>query len=99
LQFGPAGRVSEDIDRLELDPTDREKLFQSQAAGSARLPERLQRRGFGHVAFLVDDASMFARGRETVNRRGRMASTRRCWDRASAAFAENSTELAWVSRC
>jgi quercetin dioxygenase-like cupin family protein len=33
---------------LELDPTDREKLLESQAAGSARLPERLQGRGLGH---------------------------------------------------
>jgi hypothetical protein len=40
LQLGPAGGVFKDIDRFELDPTDREKLFQSQAAGSARLPER-----------------------------------------------------------
>jgi hypothetical protein len=43
LQFSAASRVSEDIDRFELNPTDREKLFESQAAGSARLPECLQR--------------------------------------------------------
>ena len=41
-QFGAAFGVFEDIDRFELDPTDREKLLESQAAGSPRLPERLQ---------------------------------------------------------
>ena len=50
-QFGPPFRVFEDIDRLELDPTDREKLLESQAAGSTRLPERLQRRGLRHRAY------------------------------------------------
>ena len=48
LQFGSPGGVFQHIDRLELDPTDREKLLESQAAGSARLPERLQGRGLGH---------------------------------------------------
>jgi hypothetical protein len=52
-QLGSPGRVFKNIDRLELDPTDREKLLESQAAGSARLPERLQRRGLGHRALLV----------------------------------------------
>ena len=52
LQLGPAGGVFEDIDRLELDPTDREKLLESQAAGSARLPERLQWCSLGHARFL-----------------------------------------------
>jgi hypothetical protein len=41
LEFGPTGWISEDVDRFELDPTDREKLLESQAAGSPRLPERL----------------------------------------------------------
>jgi hypothetical protein len=49
LELGPTGRISEDIDRFELDPTDREKLLEPQAAGSPGLPERLQRRRFGHV--------------------------------------------------
>jgi hypothetical protein len=50
LELGTTGGISEDVDRFELDPTDREKLLESQAAGSPRLPERLQRRHFGHVA-------------------------------------------------
>src|SRR5712691_6511646 len=50
LQLRPPGRVFQHIDRLELDPTDREKLLESQAAGSARLPERLQWLGLGHWA-------------------------------------------------
>ena len=50
-QLGPPFRVFEDIDRLELDPTDREKLLESQAAGSTRLPERLQWRGLGHRVY------------------------------------------------
>jgi hypothetical protein len=41
LQLSTAGCVSEDINRFELDPTDREKLFESQAARSTRLPECL----------------------------------------------------------
>jgi len=40
-------RVFQYVDRLELDRTDREKLLESQAAGSARLPERSMR-GLGH---------------------------------------------------
>ena len=40
-QLGQTGGAFKNVDRLELDPTDREKLFQSQAAGSARLPECL----------------------------------------------------------
>ena len=35
------GGVFQNIDRFELDPTDREKLLESQTAGSTRLPERL----------------------------------------------------------
>src|SRR5204863_7394326 len=52
-QFCPPGRVFKNIDRLELDPTDREKLLESQTAGSARLPERLQWCGLGHRSLLV----------------------------------------------
>src|SRR5207253_1970928 len=48
LQLGAAGRVLQHVDRFELDRTDREKLFESQAAGSTRLPERLQWRSLGH---------------------------------------------------
>jgi len=68
LELGPTGRISEDIDRFELDPTDREKLFQSQAAGSPGLPERLQRRRFGHVPLR---SSMMA----VLMRNGKDAST------------------------
>src|SRR5439155_13729863 len=52
-QFCPPGRVFKNIDRLELDPTDREKLLESQTAGSARLPERLQWCGLGHRSLLA----------------------------------------------
>jgi hypothetical protein len=68
LEFGPPGRISENVDRFELDPTDREKLLESQAAGSPRLPERLQRRHFGHVA--LRSSRMIA-----VTRNGKDAST------------------------
>ncbi len=44
------GGVFQHVDGLELDPTDREKLFEFQAAGSSRLPEDLQWNGGGHVA-------------------------------------------------
>ena len=37
------GGVFQHVDGLELDRTDREKLFEFQAAGSSRLPEHLQR--------------------------------------------------------
>ena len=50
LQLGPPGGVFQHIDRLELDPTDREKLLEPQTAGSARLPERLQWLDLGHWA-------------------------------------------------
>jgi hypothetical protein len=49
-QLGPSLRVFQDVDRFELDPTDREKLLESQAAGSTRLPERLQWCGIRHGA-------------------------------------------------
>jgi hypothetical protein len=67
LQLRPAGGVFKDVDRFELDPTDREKLFESQTAGSTRLPERLQRCGFGH-AFTSSSRDMFAPSRTRVNR-------------------------------
>ncbi|HLY88739.1 MAG TPA: hypothetical protein VKQ27_07120, partial [Acetobacteraceae bacterium] len=37
------GGVFQHIDGLELDRTDREKLFEFQATRSSRLPEHLQR--------------------------------------------------------
>ena len=40
------GGVFQHIDGLELDRTDREKLFEFQAARSSRLPEHLQRNRF-----------------------------------------------------
>jgi hypothetical protein len=67
LQLGPAGRISEDIDRFELDPTDREKLFESQAAGSTRLPERLQRRRFRHSSPRSQYCTMFDPAHRSVN--------------------------------
>ncbi|HET6305656.1 MAG TPA: hypothetical protein VFG12_00620 [Rhodopila sp.] len=42
LQFGEAGLVGQDVDGFELDRTDREKLFEFQAACSAGLPEDVQ---------------------------------------------------------
>jgi hypothetical protein len=69
LQLGAAGRIGEDVDRFELDPTDREKLFQSQAAGSARLPERLQGRGLRHLSSRACCRAMFAPAPAAVNRR------------------------------
>jgi hypothetical protein len=38
-QFGEAIGIGKNIDGFELDRTDRKKLFEFQAAGSARLPE------------------------------------------------------------
>jgi hypothetical protein len=71
LQLGPTGGISEDIDRFELDPTDREKLFESQAAGSARLPERLKRRrDLGHRPLLSPMSFIpYAFGSVAVNHR------------------------------
>jgi hypothetical protein len=57
---------------LELDPTDREKLLESQAAGSAGLPERHQWRGLGHRRFLFARVSPASRCRFAA-----AASTRR----------------------
>ena len=42
-QFSHSIGVFQDIDGIELDRTDREKLFEFQAARSARLPENLKR--------------------------------------------------------
>ena len=42
LQLREAVGISQDIDRLELDRTDREKLFEFQTTRSTRLPERFQ---------------------------------------------------------
>ncbi|HVY15319.1 MAG TPA: hypothetical protein VHB27_08830 [Rhodopila sp.] len=53
LQFGDAVGIGQDIDGIELDRTDREKLFEFQAACSARLPEHLQRDIRLHDAFSI----------------------------------------------
>jgi hypothetical protein len=71
-QLSPSGWVFENVDRLELDPTDREKLLESQTAGSTRLPERLQRRARGHLLLLIIRGSTYAGPRRGVNSRGRM---------------------------
>jgi hypothetical protein len=47
-QFRQTGGVFKNVDRIELDPTDREKLFEFQATRSTRLPESLQARDVGH---------------------------------------------------
>ena len=39
--------VFQHVDRLELDPTDREEFFYPEAAGSVRLPEYFDRLGHG----------------------------------------------------
>jgi hypothetical protein len=52
-QFGQSGGTFKNVDRLELDPTDREKLFEFQTTRSTRLPERLQHRGIGHANLLI----------------------------------------------
>ena len=44
-QLSQPGGVFQHVDGFELDRTDREKLFEFQATGSSRLPERLQCRG------------------------------------------------------
>jgi hypothetical protein len=49
-QFIAAGGIFKNVDRLEPDPTDREKLFEFQTTRSTRLPERIQGLGFGHRA-------------------------------------------------
>ncbi len=41
LEFLQAGLVGEDVDRCELDPTDREVFFNPETARSMRLPEDL----------------------------------------------------------
>src|SRR3981081_2535000 len=46
-----AVRIGQDIDGLELDRTDREKLFEFQTACSARLPEDAQCRIALHCLF------------------------------------------------
>jgi hypothetical protein len=71
-QLSPSGWVFENVDRLELDPTDREKLLESQTAGSTRLPERLQRRACGHLLLLIIRRSTYAGPRRGVNSRCRM---------------------------
>ena len=47
-QFRQTGGIFKNVDRIELDPTDREKLFEFQTTRSTRLPERFQRTGIGH---------------------------------------------------
>ena len=65
-QISQPGLVFQHIDGLELDRTDREKLFEFQAAGSSRLPEHLQRlRVHGRLIRLL--APSFRRGGGDVN--------------------------------
>jgi hypothetical protein len=45
--------IFKNVDRLELNPTDREKLFEFQATRSARLPERFQLKGICHDPLLI----------------------------------------------
>ncbi len=52
-QLGHPIGVLQNIDGIELDRTDREKLFEFQAARSARLPENLQRDIRTHAMFSV----------------------------------------------
>lgn len=40
-QFRQTGSIFKHVDRIELNPTDREKLFEFQTTRSTRLPERL----------------------------------------------------------
>jgi hypothetical protein len=51
-QLCQAGGIFKNVDRLELDRTDREKLFEFQTTRSTRLPERFQRHGIGHWELL-----------------------------------------------
>jgi hypothetical protein len=52
-KFGQAGGIFKNVDRFELNPTDREKLFEFQTTRSTRLPESFQRLGVGHHHLLI----------------------------------------------
>jgi hypothetical protein len=53
-QLLEAAFVSQYVDRLELDPTDREVFFDPEAARSMRLPEHLDR--FAHPGLAIAHA-------------------------------------------
>ena len=64
-KFGEAGGIFKDVDRIELNPTDREKLFEFQTTRSTRLPERFQSNGIGHGALPVLDPDYGRRRRRS----------------------------------
>ena len=73
-QFSETVGVVQHVDGLELDRTDREKLFEFQAAGSSRLPEHLQRDRVHGLALVWLVGGSFQCGGGGVNER-RIAGT------------------------
>jgi hypothetical protein len=52
-KFSQPGGIFKNVDRLELNPTDREKLFEFQTTRSTRLPERFQLHDVDHDGLLI----------------------------------------------
>ena len=82
-QLCQAVGVFKHIDGLELDRTDREKLFEFQAAGSSRLPQYLQRDIAGH------DLTCILAGNKRGETPGRV--------NAAASLRNQSKWLIWIN--